>query len=644
MSRLGTPLLLVCSSISPDAIDDMARVAADLHELGELAQRVGVTVGFEALCWGRHINDYRQAWEAVRRADHAHVGLILDTFHALARKCPIEAIAEIPAERIVLVQTADAPGIEMDLLFLSRHYRCFPGQGDLPVVAMMRKLAEIGYHGPISHEIFSDDFRAGSARQIAIDGMRSFLWLDEQLGPRAGRGLPRDRRRRVHRVRRRPAPAAATPRDAAGLGFRRTHRHRSKDVELHRQGEINLVLNLEDEGFPHSFQLLHGLSVAALALRVDDAAARRRAADGDARPSRSPARSARASWRSRPCAASAAACSTSSTEPGRHGAFVEVDFVPDPETRPPPDLGLTRDRPRGPGRAADRVPELGPLLPRHPRPRARGAHRPQRPARADRQPGADQRRPHPAPRRSTPRRRSASAAGRFMRATAGAGAQHIAFACRDIFAAAAALPNRAAAAGPRQLLRGPRRPLRARRRARRAAARPASSTTASARGEFLHFFTRTINGLFFEVLERRGGYDRYGEANAPVRLAAQAALDRSAAEVITNSGADAVGPSTSFFRPSELGTRTTIGSNSSARAGRIFAPQRTIAICSPAGSARNHDAARGRTDGEADPRHTRQARPSNAGEGGRSWLSWSPAPWGMSATWWRAARPPRANA
>ena len=35
----------------------------------------------------------------------------------------------------------------------------------------------------------------------------------------------------------------------------------------------------------------------------------------------------------------------------------------------------------------------------------------------------------------------------------------------------------------------------------------------------------TINGLFFEVLERRN-YDRYGEANAPARLAAQAMLDR----------------------------------------------------------------------------------------------------------------------
>ena len=111
MGRLGTKLLLVCSSVSPDAIDDLERVAADLHELGELAAPHGITIGFEALCWGRHINDYRQAWEAVRKADHPQVGLILDTFHALARRCPIEPIAEIPGDRIVLVQTADAPAI-----------------------------------------------------------------------------------------------------------------------------------------------------------------------------------------------------------------------------------------------------------------------------------------------------------------------------------------------------------------------------------------------------------------------------------------------------------------------------------------------------------------------------------------------------
>lgn len=40
-------------------------------------------------------------------------------------------------------------------------------------------------------------------------------------------------------------------------------------------------------------------------------------------------------------------------------------------------------------------------------------------------------------------------------------------------------------------------------------------------GEFLHFYTATVGSVFFEVVERRGGYDGYGAPNAPVRLATQ---------------------------------------------------------------------------------------------------------------------------
>ena len=40
-------------------------------------------------------------------------------------------------------------------------------------------------------------------------------------------------------------------------------------------------------------------------------------------------------------------------------------------------------------------------------------------------------------------------------------------------------------------------------------------------GDFTHFYTETVGGVFFEVVQRGGGYDGYGAANAPVRLAAQ---------------------------------------------------------------------------------------------------------------------------
>ncbi|RZL72537.1 MAG: sugar phosphate isomerase/epimerase and 4-hydroxyphenylpyruvate domain-containing protein, partial [Rhodococcus sp. (in: high G+C Gram-positive bacteria)] len=44
----------------------------------------------------------------------------------------------------------------------------------------------------------------------------------------------------------------------------------------------------------------------------------------------------------------------------------------------------------------------------------------------------------------------------------------------------------------------------------------------SAGGEFFHFFTGTVgDDLFFEVVQRVGGYEGYGETNSAVRLAAQ---------------------------------------------------------------------------------------------------------------------------
>jgi len=54
------------------------------------------------------------------------------------------------------------------------------------------------------------------------------------------------------------------------MGFVKTHRHRSKNVSLYRQGGINLVLNAEENGPAHSFFLMHGLSVCGIALTVDD--------------------------------------------------------------------------------------------------------------------------------------------------------------------------------------------------------------------------------------------------------------------------------------------------------------------------------------------------------------------------------------
>src|SRR5262249_3134249 len=163
MQELGTDLLLVCSNVSPASLGGIDRAAADFRELGERAKVRGLRVGFEALAWGKHVSDYRDAWEIVRRADHPNIGIILDSFHILAPRFPLSTIRSIPGDRIFLVQLADAPGLELDVLSWSRHHRSFPGQGDLPVDEFMEALAATGYARPLSLEIFNDELLAGLA-------------------------------------------------------------------------------------------------------------------------------------------------------------------------------------------------------------------------------------------------------------------------------------------------------------------------------------------------------------------------------------------------------------------------------------------------------------------------------------------------
>jgi 3-dehydroshikimate dehydratase len=278
MRDLQTDLLLICSNVSPASLGGIDRAAADFHALGELAASCGMRVGFEALAWGRHVNDYRDAWEIVRRADHKAIGIILDSFHALAPAFPVAAISSIPADRIFLVQLADAPKLGLDILSWSRHFRCFPGQGDLPVGAFMEAVEATGYAGPLSLEIFNDQFRSGSAVRTATDGLRSLILLEDQVAqgrssaPAAG--LPsKAKSRGVGFVE--FAVDEANGRELSAmfgqLGFRKTGSHRSKDVERWSQGNIELVVNCERDGFAHSHYITHGPGVCAIAINVDDA-------------------------------------------------------------------------------------------------------------------------------------------------------------------------------------------------------------------------------------------------------------------------------------------------------------------------------------------------------------------------------------
>jgi 4-hydroxyphenylpyruvate dioxygenase len=237
MQELGAELLLVCSSVSPDAIDEDALAAAQLQELAERAAARGLRIAYEALAWGRHVDDYKHAWQIVKLADHPALGICLDSFHILSRGSDPAGIEDIPGEKLFFVQLADAPRMAMDVLQWSRHHRRFPGQGAFDLAGFLAHVLAAGYRGPLSLEVFNDVFRAVDARRMAIDAMRSLLLLAGELPPAPALGGY--------------AFAEVAGEDIEpllhGLGFALTGRHRTKPVHLWEQGGIRLVVNHGDE-------------------------------------------------------------------------------------------------------------------------------------------------------------------------------------------------------------------------------------------------------------------------------------------------------------------------------------------------------------------------------------------------------------
>ncbi|WDG56935.1 3-dehydroshikimate dehydratase QuiC [Pseudomonas chlororaphis] len=287
MQELGTDLVLVCSNAAADSVGDRRILVDDLRLLAERAGSRGLRIGYEALAWGRHVSTYQQVWDIVREADHPSLGVLLDSFHTLSLKGDPAAIAEIPGDKIFFVQMADAPILAMDVLEWSRHFRCFPGQGDFDLPGFLAPIIKSGYTGPLSLEIFNDGFRAAPPRANAADGLRSLLYLEEKTRQRLEQEAAP-----VANIDTLFAPPPASEYggteflefavdEALGaklggwlerLGFARAGQHRSKNVSLMRQGDINLILNSEPYSFAHSFFEAHGPSVCATAIRVKDSA------------------------------------------------------------------------------------------------------------------------------------------------------------------------------------------------------------------------------------------------------------------------------------------------------------------------------------------------------------------------------------
>ncbi|MDP9639520.1 4-hydroxyphenylpyruvate dioxygenase [Rhodococcus cercidiphylli] len=537
MEQLGCDLLLVCSSPLAGAVREDDKLIEQMATLAERAHRRGLRLAYEALAWGSHVDTYRHAWDIVRQVDHPALGTCLDSFHILSRGDDPSGIREIPGEKIYFLQLADAPHLVMDVLQWSRHHRCFPGQGNFDLATFGADVVASGYTGPWSLEIFNDVFRHSDTGRTASDAHRSLLHLQEQVrgvdtvvpNPDLFSPPPPGPIENIVslRIAAGPAKAAQLGTTLRHLGFDLTAAHSEHGLSLFTQGPLAVAVDTTVDtlwtapGVPAHLPALAQIGVRSE--RPDLWLTRARALGVPAATVTMPgvADATDAVVRLAVTGATSLDLRTLDSAGAWQSAFDLAPRVPVPQDKLLVShvdhiaLAVPAESWDGvmlllrsvfgmvPRDGQDVVDAIGLV-----RSQAltltttNGTIRlslnmvPGRPSDAD---------PLPAARRG--------------------GVGHVAFGCEDIYAAAEAMTERGLT--PLRISPNYYRDLNA-----RFGLGPDTLDAMqrlgilydadSAGGEFFHFFTGTVgDDLFFEVVQRVGGYEGYGETNSAVRLAAQ---------------------------------------------------------------------------------------------------------------------------
>ena len=190
-SAVGAKVLLACSSTSRHATDEPAHIARDLRKLAMLALPHGIRVAYEALSWGRHINELPQAWSAVREADMPNLGIGVDSYHVFATSTALSHLEAVDPQKIFLVQLSDFMWQETrtpeERIETARHFRVFPGEGvhSEALATLVRQLDAMGYRGDYSFEVFNDDYQQLPLPHVAQRARASATWLAEGVLRRA---------------------------------------------------------------------------------------------------------------------------------------------------------------------------------------------------------------------------------------------------------------------------------------------------------------------------------------------------------------------------------------------------------------------------------------------------------------------------
>ncbi|HEY64449.1 MAG TPA: sugar phosphate isomerase/epimerase [Caldilineae bacterium] len=162
-AELGAPVIV---ATPPDGQVDVDLLVERYARLVALGREHGVRIAFEFLGFLAHINNLPLAWEIVQRAGDPDGCLTVDSFHIYRSGRSLNDLRAVPPERIGIVHVNDVPG-DVPVSELTDADRVMPGDGVGVGREMLAILAEKGYRGAVSLELFNRSYWERPPAEVA---------------------------------------------------------------------------------------------------------------------------------------------------------------------------------------------------------------------------------------------------------------------------------------------------------------------------------------------------------------------------------------------------------------------------------------------------------------------------------------------
>lgn len=167
---VGIPtLILTPDFLGPFSHTDIERAQMTLKQAGQAASQRGVRIALEFQARGTFLSSLQTAVGFVESVQEPAVGICLDSFHYYVGSSKTEDLGLLTAQNLFHVQLSDLADCPREIA--TDADRIIPGDGDVPLQAIVRRLREINYERFVSLEVANAMFWQIPARQIGEIGL-----------------------------------------------------------------------------------------------------------------------------------------------------------------------------------------------------------------------------------------------------------------------------------------------------------------------------------------------------------------------------------------------------------------------------------------------------------------------------------------